>query len=40
MDDESKSREQLLREVIDLRRRVETCNLEVQVQKIYFENMV
>jgi two-component system NtrC family sensor kinase len=40
MDDEKKSREELLNELIDLRRQIEICNRDTRTQKEFFENLV
>jgi PAS domain S-box-containing protein len=40
MDDESKTKEQLLHEVIDLRRQIEKTNRKIKDQKEFFENLI
>jgi PAS domain S-box-containing protein len=40
MDDENKNREQLIHEVIDLRKQIETTNREIKEQKEFFENLI
>jgi two-component system NtrC family sensor kinase len=40
MDDEKKSREELLHELIDLRRQIEICNHDRKAEKEFFENLV
>lgn len=40
MDDDNKTREQLLQEVIDLRKQIEICNREIRAQKEFFENLI
>ncbi len=40
MDDNDKTREQLLQEVVDLREQIEICNREIREQKEFFENLI